>query len=174
MAANERRIVVQIIGGDTTTQPGPEEKEMEGSQESIKAKTSQKETKSGAKALVKMGVERVGNIAMQTAQVSLNRYFSMSENYMAETDYQNAMTMINKSKSFVSTIASGAMAGAVGGPFGMAVGAIISAGAWGASEYVNYQQRMSNYYQNLNATRYQTEFDRTRLGLTNEGKGTEN
>lgn len=175
MAANERRIIVQIIGGETSTQPGPEAKDVEGSPEDVKEKNSKKEIESGAKALVKMGVEKVGNIAMQTAQVSLNRYFSMSENYMAETDYQNAMTMINKSKSLYSTIASGAMAGAaVGGPMGAAVGTIISAGAWGINEYVNYQQRMSNYYQNLNATRYQTEFDRTRLGLTNEGKGTEN
>lgn len=171
MANNDRRIIVVkiITTGDDSSN------KQEGSPEDVKEKNSKKEIESGAKALVKMGTEKVGNIVMQTAQVSLNRYFSMSENYMAETDYQNAMTMINKSKSLYSTMASGVMMGAaVGGPVGMAIGSIISAGTFVASEFVNYQQRMSNYYQNLNATRYQTEFDRTRMGLTNEGKGTEN
>ena len=175
MASNDRKIIVQIIGTEEEETAGPDEKKVEGSTKNSKKKNSKQEIEFNAKALVKMGTEKVGDTITHTAQVSLNRYFSMSENYMAETDYQNAMTIVNKGKSFYRTISSGALAGnAVGGPMGAAVGAIISAGTWGINEYVNYQQRMSNYYQNLNATRYQTEFDRTRLGLTNEGKGTEN
>lgn len=176
MATNERRIIVQIIGGEASPQTlAPTPEEVPGSDDELRKKIAQGMEKKDSKALVKMGVEKVGNIAMQTAQVSLNRYFSMSENYMAETDYQNTMTMINKGKSLFSTISSAALAGgAVGGPMGAAISSIAAAGVWGINEYVNYQQRMSNYYQNLNATRYQTEFDRTRLGLTNEGKGTEN
>ena len=171
MAVNaDRVIVVRIVGEDIKG-----DKNSAGSVKDVKNVNSEPNKVQEAKALVKMGAEKVGNIVMQTAQVSLNRYFSMSENYMAETDYQNAMTLINKGKSLYSSLTTSALAGgAVGGPFGVAVGAIIGATSWAANEYVNYQQRMSNYYQNLNATRYQTEFDRTRMGLTNEGKGTEN
>lgn len=171
MAANaDRVIVVRIVGSDIKG-----DKNSAGSVEDVKNVNSEPNKLQEAKALVKMGLEKVSGTVMQTAQVSLNRYFSMSENYMAETDYQNAMTLINKGKSFYSSLTTSALAGgSIGGAFGVAVGAIIGATSWVANEYVNYQQRMSNYYQNLNATRYQTEFDRTRMGLTNEGKGTEN
>ena len=94
---------------------------------------------------------------------------------MAETDYKNFHTVISKGTSLASSIYLGVNAGSpIAGPWGAAAGAVIAATGFAISEVSNYQQRMSNYYQNLNATNYQTEFDRTRAGLTNEGKGTEN
>ena len=169
--ANEKRIIVEIkVSGSTN-----DEKKQPGDPNETKNKNKQKTKEEASKAIATMALENVASLVINSAGVSMSRYFSMSENYMAETDFQNAITMINKGKSFASTIfLSSKAAGLAAGPYGAALGAIIGAATWVGSEYINYQQKMSNYYQNLNATNYQTEFDRTRLGLTNEGKGTEN
>lgn len=168
--AEERRIIVEIVSKNSEMQTNPnnpEEKkeELPGSQQSIKVKHISVDKT--ARSLTSMIKDRGEGLLRQSLTTTVNRYFSLSENYMAETDYSNVMTTINKGKSFVSTVKVGA---AIGGWAGAAIGAA----AWGVNEFVSYQSRMSNYYQNLNATNYQTQFDRSRLGLTNEGKGTEN
>ena len=167
--ANEKRIIVEIRSVTET-----KEQHQEGSVEKVKKNNKEENKKNDAAALMAMTGRKLADTIVNSAEVSLNRYFSMSENYMAETDYRNTMNVINKSKSFAGSVLLGAKAGAALGPHGAAVGAIVMAASWVGNEAINYQQRMSNYYQNLNATNYQTEFDRTRLGLSNEGKGTEN
>lgn len=167
--ANEKRIIVEI---KTTTYQ--EKKQQEGSPKKVVQDNKQEKKEEDTKAFAAMAVRKVSDLVVNSVEVSMNRYFSMSENYIAETDLKNTMTVINKGRSLVSTVATSAMAGVALGPYGAAAGAIIGASLWVGNEIINYQQRMSNYYQNLNATNYQTEFDRTRMGLTNEGKGTEN
>lgn len=168
--ANERKIIVEII----STKSSETVEKQDGSPKEAEEKNNVSNKNKSKKIEAMLAVDKISSIISSGVRSSMNRYFSMSENYMAEMDFQNAMTVIGKGRSFASTVFTAARAGSTFGPGGAAVGAIISAAAWVGNEYVNYQQRMSNYYQNLNATNYQTEFDRTRLGLTNEGKGTEN
>lgn len=167
--ANEKRIIVEIR---SVTEKS--EQHQEGSVEEVKKNNKEENKKNDAAALMAMTGRKLVDTIVNSAEVSLNRYFSMSENYMAETDYKNTMNVINKSTSFAGSVLLGAKAGAALGPYGAAVGSFVMAASWLGNEAINYRQRMSNYYQNLNATNYQTEFDRTRLGLSNEGKGTEN
>ena len=168
--AGDRRIIVEVSGGITVTHVNegqPEKEEVPGSQENIKQKNSSSNKDNTARSLALMAKDRANSLSQNSALSVVNRYFSLSENYMAETDYNNVMTVVNKVKSFASTVSTGASIGGV-------AGALVAAAAWGTNEFISYQNRMSGYYQALNATNYQTQFDRSRLGLTNEGKGTEN
>ena len=58
----------------------------------------------------------------------------------------------------------------VGGP----TGAVIGAAGWVGSEILQNQASLSSYYSSINATSMQTEFSRTRAGLVDNGRGTEN
>lgn len=168
--AEDRRIIVEISGGITVAYVDkwqPEKEEIPGSQENIKEKNSSSNKDTTARALARMAYDRAKGNITSAANLMINRYFSLSENYIAEVDYNNAMTITNKGVGLFMSVKAGASVGGV-------PGAIISAVAWGTNEFVSYQNRMSGYYQALNATNYQTEFDRSRLGLTNGGKGTEN
>lgn len=168
--AEERRIIVEIVSrtennSSNSNAGGDDPKELPGSQQNIKEKNEN--YGNTAKVVGKMAWNNTKSFIGTTVSAVTNRYFSLSENYVAETDYNNFSAMINKGKSLVSTVAAGYLTGGV-------AGAAISAVAWGTNEFISYQNRMSGYYQALNATNYQTQFDRSRLGLTNEGKGTEN
>ena len=58
----------------------------------------------------------------------------------------------------------------VGGPVGAAVGAV----SWGVNEFIQNKANLSGYYQDLNASNFNMQFNRTRAGLIDEGRGTEN
>lgn len=162
--AEERRIIVEIVSTINNIEEETKE-ELPGSQENTEKKSKNVDVSARSLAMLALnGLKQSGNLAISGIT---SRYFSLSENYMAENDYNNIMTTIGKATSLAFTIKTGA---SVGG----AVGAVIAGAAWGAKEFISYQNRMSGYYQALNATNYQTQFDRSRLGLTNEGKGTEN
>lgn len=168
--AGDRRIIVEVSGGITVTHVNegqPEKEEVPGSQENIKEKNSSSNKDITARAIARMAYDKAKGNVTTAANSMINRYFSLSENYMAENDYNNIMTTINKGTGLF-------MSAKIGGSLGGVPGTIIGVAAWGANEFISYQNRMSGYYQSLNATNYQTEFDRSRLGLTNEGKGTEN
>ena len=168
--AEDRRIIVEItskIDLDVTTNNQPEEEELPGSRKHIQKFNNEKTIDHKARSMAKMYFNRAKEFTSNSSTSVINRYFSLSENYMAETDYNNLMTRIGKVNSLWATLKVGS---SIGGP----IGTVAAAAAWGTNEFISYQNRMSGYYQALNATNYQTQFDKSRLGLTNEGKGTEN
>lgn len=92
---------------------------------------------------------------------------SLKEDYMGENIYRNTVTTLSKFASLGGAIVAGAN---VGGPVGVAIGS----GAWTINEVVSYNSRMSEYYQRINAANIETSFQRTRAGLTDGSRGTEN
>ena len=123
-----------------------------------------------------MGIQAVSAAtenALNIADASMNRYTTLQEDYMAQQVYSNAKNTLQRAKAGLGSIFQGAQAGSVFGAAGAVVGGLIGAASYGVSEYVRYQQKMSGYYQQLNATNYQTNFSASRLGLTG-GSGTEN
>lgn len=171
--AEDRRIIVEVTGTMNvkySMESSPSSSEIPGSIENVKQKNSSEsgaKSSGSAKALALMAAEQATKIVGSMIQNSVNKYFSLSENYLAENDYTRYKTLASKGQSLFQSVATGV---ATGGPIGGVVAAVL----WGGNEFVSYQNRMSGYYQALNATNYQTQFDRSRLGLTNEGKGTEN
>ena len=112
--------------------------------------------------------------ALSSAEAGIRRYASLNEDYMAQQALTNIKDTVDRAKGGITSIASGASALSAFGPWGMAAGAAIGAGSFLFDQYTQYQKRMSSYYQQLNSTNFQTEFSSSRLGLINNGRGTEN
>lgn len=110
------------------------------------------------------------NVAKQSADFAWNRYCTLQEDYMSQQWVNNAKDTINRVTGVANSAIQGGMVGASFGPIGATAGAIIGAVGYGFGQYTEYQKRMSNYYQQLNSTNFQTEFSASRYGLS----GTEN
>lgn len=128
----------------------------------------------GKSVLLNQAYQEGKKLVIQAVQTSVNQYFSLSENYFAETSWNNAMTTISKATSFGSSVVGGAIAGSVGGVYGAIAGGVVAGVSWGVSELISGRNRMSSYYANLNATRINTEFMQRRAGLYDNNRGTEN
>ena len=104
----------------------------------------------------------------------MQREFSLSENYIAQQTYANASKAIGAVESFAGSVISGALVGAKFGPYGAIVGSVISGAVNIVSQYNVNQNRLSSYYQSLNASNYQSDFSQVRAGLIDGSRGTEN
>ena len=132
--------------------------------------------------LAQFTIKKAGAVLSSSVSYATNRYFSLKEDYLSENVYNNIKSGVTKglgmANSLISGAAVGAKTGSVFGPVGTAVGAVLGASVggfgYGLNQYVQYKQKMSGYYQQLNATNAQTQFQAKRLGLSNEGQNTLN
>ena len=133
-------------------------------------------------ALIQIAKNQAEAVILGAASYGLNRYFSLKEDYLSENVYNEIKSTVSKTvgfgKSVLSGISAGATTGSAFGPVGTAVGsvagALIGGTGYGMQQYIQYQQKMSGYYQQLNATNAQTQFQAKRLGLSDEGQNTLN
>lgn len=120
-------------------------------------------------------LETTINVIENVADSAINRYTTLQEDYLTAQTYSNVKSTISRAKQLGGSIVSGVVSGmATAGPIGAVIGAISSVANYGASQYLEYQKKMSSYYQQLNATNFQTNYSASRLGLVNNGRGTEN
>ncbi len=104
---------------------------------------------------------------------SVNRYYQLSEDYIGQNQLGMIKQNIGMAKSMAGSVLSGATAGATfGGVPGMIAGAVISGAATGVNLYQNYQQKLFNYYNSMNAININTNFSARRAGLYTGGKDT--
>ena len=165
------RISLEATENGTPTQPSePKTEEMTDG----KGKTS--ETATIFKSLIiGKGFSTAKGLILQGVDVNLNRQFSINEDYMGETTYQNAKNIIGKVTSIGSTIIGGTVTGAqVGGWVGALVGFGISAVGVGVSETLSAQAKISQTFRSLNASNIEVNYARARAGLTDGSNGTEN
>ena len=165
------RISLEATENGTPTQPSePKAEDMQDS----KGKTS--ETSTIFKSLIiGKGFSTAKNLIIQGVDVGLNRQFSINEDYMGETTYQNAKNIIGKVTSIASSIGGGTMFGAqVGGLWGAVIGFGISAVGVGVSETLSVQGKMSQTFRSLNASNIEVNYARAKAGLTDGSMGTEN
>lgn len=168
--ADTRKITIEIIqkteGDDTPKTPDNDK--------------DKKKTDSEGKTLLKSVILNQGysvakKLVIQGVESSMNRYLTLSEDYMAQNTYNAVKTSINKLSSAGSAILGGAVAGAkAAGPFGAVAGIVIGTVGYGVSEFLSYQSRMSSYFRALNASNAEMNFARKRAGLIDGSKGTEN
>ena len=119
-------------------------------------------------------VSATASAALNAAEYGFDRYCTLQEDYMSQQAAQNIRNTVNKAKGLIGSMFSGAAAGSSAGPWGAVAGAVIGAASYGVEQYYSYQSRMSGYYQKLNSTNFETSFGASRLGLTNNSRGTEN
>lgn len=117
--------------------------------------------------LANQAFEQTKSLIKQAVNTSLNKYYHMKEDYMLENDVNAINMVIGKATSFVTTVAGGFVAG---GP----VGAVIAGAGAIISEGISVKNRWDGIYAEINATNYNKTFTKTRMGLVDGGKGTEN
>ena len=165
------RISLETTENGTPVQPSePKAEDMQDG----KGKTS--ETATIFKSLIiGKGFSTAKNLIIQGVDVGLNRQFSINEDYMGETTYQNAKNIIGKVRSIASSIGGGTMAGAqIGGLWGAVIGFGVSTIGVGVSETLSVQGKMSQTFRSLNASNIEVNYARARAGLTDGSMGTEN
>ena len=120
-------------------------------------------------------LETAADIVLSRANVAWDRYCTLQEDYMSQQVVSNVQDTISRVKGLSSSLASGVVTGfATAGVGGAIVGGLSSVFLYANSQYQEHQQKMSNYYQQLNAANSQMEFAGSKLGLINNGRGTEN
>ena len=179
--AETRKIVIEILDGNSK-----EGKKEKGSKITKDADAELKESIDnmihpfkntenatiGKVAVLSYGLQQAKQLATQAFTFNIDRKLSLTENYLAQNEYNNFKTTISKAKSLAGTVGSGAITGVQLG--GGAVGAVVGAGTWGVGQYIENRANLSSYYQEINTTNYNSQFSRTRAGLVDGGRGTEN
>lgn len=187
--ASKRVVTIRIVGGGGSGDSSGKEtkqKSVEFDPRKILSKALDDAFPTLAKVknseLAQFTIKKAGAVLSSSVSYATNRYFSLKEDYLSENVYNNIKSGVTKglgmANSLISGAAAGAKTGSVFGPVGTAVGAVLGASVggfgYGLNQYVQYQQKMSGYYQQLNATNAQTQFQAKRLGLSNEGQNTLN
>lgn len=174
--ADTRKIVIEITQGNggSSNQPSNKNKVNKDFQELLHPLKKLKTEILGENVLINQAFDTAKKAILNSVSVTANRYFNLKEDYLSENLVNNALTAVGKVTSFGSAVASGAILGSSVTGIGTAVGAAIAATGWVVNEGISMYGQLSNYYQSINATTYQTQFSRVRAGLINEGRGTEN
>ena len=187
--SSKRVVTIRIVGGGGSGDSSGKEtkqKSVEFDPRKILSKTLDEAFPTFAKVknseLAQFTIKKASAVLNSSVSYATNRYFSLKEDYLSENVYNNIKSGVTKGLGMASSLISGAAAGAktgsIFGPVGTAVGAVLGASVggfgYGLNQYVQYQQKMSGYYQQLNATNAQTQFQAKRLGLSNEGQNTLN
>ncbi len=187
--SSKRVVTIRIVGGGGSGDSSGKEtkqKSVEFDPRKILSKTLDEAFPTLAKVknseLAQFTIKKAGAVLNSSVSYATNRYFSLKEDYLSENVYNNIKSGVTKGLGMASSLISGAAAGAktgsIFGPVGTVVGAVLGASVggfgYGLNQYVQYQQKMSGYYQQLNATNAQTQFQAKRLGLSNEGQNTLN
>jgi hypothetical protein len=177
--AETRKITIEIL---TTTQKTDSESRVEQLEKRFEkmlepkgVPDSPKKKSSAKKYFMHKAMDQSRSLITKAASATINRYFDLSEDYITENTYKNTMVIVNKTRGLATSVIGGAMSGArIGGVWGAVAGAAIGAIGWGGSEYIQNKAALSSYYQSINAASMQTQFQRTRAGLVDNGRGTDN
>ena len=163
MAIDTKKITIEIIGksdgSGENTPPSPVEDELNPKEN--------KTQKSAAQIWLNMVAQRALSLFTATVESSANRYFYMKEDYLGEQIYRNVKSNISKASGAVTTIAAGAKIG--GAP-----GAVIATVGIMANEGLSIFNKYASLENQMNTLNYGMEFSRTRSGLVDNGRGTEN
>lgn len=157
-----RKVTIEIItsNGGTPNPIKPEPTNENG-------KIERKEFDKLESVLINQAYNQAKSVVNQAVNSTLNIYYNMKEDYMLENNVNTIKTILGKTTSFATTIAGGFAVGNVGG-------AIISGAGWVISEGISQGTRMRDLYSQINSSNYDKAFTRQRVGLTDNGRGTEN
>ena len=157
--ADTRKITIELI-----TKDGSEEDEEVPGQPDPDPDPDDKEKR---QKFIKYTAQKGMMLAKQALQTGMDRYFSLTEDYIAQNYIKIITNMISDTTSLFSNVAVG---GKLFGPAGAAIGAI----AWAGSKAVSTVSGYGAIRQEINQNNYNMQFQRVRMGLVDNGRGTEN
>lgn len=169
--ADDRRITIEILGTGASGKSTQQIKTAGGSdfQKTLSKylhpiKTFEREVL-GDYVIAQQMAKQATSLVKETIDPTITRYLNLKEDYLAENDYAQIKSTISRTTGFLASVAGGAIVGAKAGPIGAVVGAAISGVSYSVRQVIQYQQKMSGFYQQLNATNMQTAFMAQRAGL---------
>lgn len=168
--ADERKIVIELkaVGG---TGDGENEEENEESAIEKFDKTRKKAIASAVKQVAGATVREI------TAQVEydFNKYCNLSDDYKSQLMLNNSMTTVNLVMSIGSSALSGAMLGAkIGGGWGAVIGAAVTTTIDIGSKIFSYARQYDQQNLQLELGDVAARYSGSRLGLVDNGRGTQN
>lgn len=169
--AEVRKIVVELRDGEQTTTP----KQEPSPKKEANNKNVTNESMILAKSvLLNQAVNTAKRMVISGVTQSINRYLTLTEDYLAEETYHNAMNTISKATTLGGSLYIGAKVGSALGIGGAVVGMGIATVGFVGSNMLNYQAQMSAYHRQINASNINRAYGMKRAGLVDGGKGTDN
>lgn len=173
--ADERKIVIELTANGSNGVHQKEDNQESDAGKDLKKflKVAQHPIKAledatlGKNVLAHYTLRQAWNLTKNSAMFYIGRGFNLSENYKGEQDLQNTINVLNQFTNGAQTIIGGAM---MGGP----VGAIIGAGVWIGGQVLNAIKKYDAQERMLVTMNIQSSFQQTRLGLIDNGRGTQN
>ena len=161
-----RKIVIEIVSKEATTKS---QKIIDKVQKTETTETIEtiKEGTLVSSLVVNQAFTQVKGLVKNAALYYMNKHFTLKENYLMQRNVDNALTTINKVASFGTSVAGGFL-------LGRGTGAAVAAVGWVANEAFTAFKRQDQTMMGLNTTNIQTAFQRTRAGLSNGSRGTQN
>lgn len=176
--ADERRIVIELKLGDGGSSNGGDEDEemsltdmLRIAQHPVKAL---EKAVLGKTAWVYYAYQQAKQIVKTTALYRLERYYNLTENYKAEQDLENTLNGFEHVVEGWSSVIGGALIGAKGGVGGAVAGAIVGATSWTVNTIFNAWKAFDQQKMQLSTMNIQSAYQKVRLGLIDDGRGTQN
>lgn len=161
-----RKIVIEIVSKEAST---PSQKIIDKVQKTDTTQTIEtiKDGTLISSLVVNQAFNQVKGLVKNAAFYYMNKNFTLKENYIRNRDVENALTSINKITSLGTSVAGGFLLGNV-------AGAAVAAAGWAANEAFTAFKRQDQAMMGLNTTNIQNAYQRTRAGLNDGGRGTQN
>lgn len=182
--ADDRRIVIELkVGGGDNANPTNinESKDLVSILKNIQHPGAWIENKllknvaPGKAEFISYAVGKAKSIAKGYALYYVNRHLNLTEDYKAEQNLNNALSIISHVGEGFTTILSGAIVGAkAGGGLGAVAGAVVGAGAFAANTTLNAIQAHDEEKIRISTMNIQANYQQVRLGLIDDGRGTQN
>ena len=180
--ASSKKIVVEVIGRDIeyASAGGGTSKQVKEPGGGTNLNALMSPTKSSEKEaiakhlIIQKTYETIKNLTIKNVGYIINRRNMLGEDYMAQQDISNASSTIERVSGLATSIVSGAMIGSAIPGIGTAIGGLVGAFAYIGNDLTSTIQKYDQAYIQLNESNYESAFQRTRLGLNDNGRGTQN
>lgn len=172
---DERRIVIELKPVDGKGNDSSKDKSyslrdfLEDIQHPVK---SLEKATLGKNVLIYRTYQQGKELIKNAATFQLQKYFNLTENYKAEQTLENALNVISNVSSIGTSIIGGALAGlSVGHPV---LGGVIGAGFAIGNQMLNTWKTYDQQNRQITTSNLQSAFQKTKLGLVDDGRGTLN
>lgn len=178
--ADERRIVIELKvtgsgGNDSGSSGNSDEKDLVQGLRALQNPlgTMEKATL-GKSIIVYSAYQKAKSFVKTTALFQLERYYNLTENYKGEQDLSNTLSILSHFSEMATSIVGSAIVGAKAGPWGAVAGMAVGIASWGANTVFNSWKAFDQQNRELQTMNIQSSYQKVRLGLIDDGRGTQN